>query len=173
LDPRCFANEGGATHAERFGNKRLYFNPANNIRTKRGETMGGWDMIRHRLDGEDGRPMLYFFDCCRDTIRTLPAMQHDPANLEDNDTEAKILRSTWPGALAHVCACPRASHSSAQLHPARRAMGHAATGLHLNRRDAVERASASLLAASWDNEAKGCCQLRPCKRIGITLPTIT
>jgi hypothetical protein len=89
LDPRCFANEGGATHAERFGNKRLYFNPANNIRTKRGETMGGWDMIRHRLDGEDGRPMLYFFDNCRDTIRTLPAQQHDPANLEDIDTEGE------------------------------------------------------------------------------------
>jgi hypothetical protein len=87
LDPRCFANEGGATHAERFGNKRLYFNPANNIRTRRGETMGGWDMIRHRLDGEDGRPMIYFFDTCRDTIRTLPAMQHDPANIEDIDTE--------------------------------------------------------------------------------------
>ena len=51
--------------------------------------MGGWDMIRHRLDGEDGRPMLYFFDKCRDTIRTLPDMQHDAANLEDIDTEGE------------------------------------------------------------------------------------
>jgi hypothetical protein len=33
--------------------------------------------------------MLYFFDCCEDTIRTLPVLQHDDKDVEDVDTEAE------------------------------------------------------------------------------------
>jgi hypothetical protein len=52
--------------------------------------MGGWDQLRARLKGdEDGHPMIFFFDHCRDAIRTLPMMQHDPHNPEDLDTEAE------------------------------------------------------------------------------------
>lgn len=89
LDPACFADEGGATIAERFGGKRLYFTPANNQRTRRHGNLGGWDMVRQRLDGEDGRPMLYFFSTCVDSIRTIPALQHDKNNAEDVDSEAE------------------------------------------------------------------------------------
>jgi hypothetical protein len=46
-------------------------------------------MLRQRLDGEEGRPMLYFFDTCIDSIRTIPALQHDKNNPEDVDTEAE------------------------------------------------------------------------------------
>ena len=31
--------------------------------------------------------MIYFFDHCRDVIRTLPIMQHDPNFPEDLDTD--------------------------------------------------------------------------------------
>lgn len=34
-------------------------------------------------------PMLYFLECCDDTIRTLPTLQHDEKNPEDLDTEAE------------------------------------------------------------------------------------
>ena len=49
--------------------------------------MGGWDQVRMRLIGDDGRPMMYFFSTCRDSIRTLPALQHDADKPEDVDTE--------------------------------------------------------------------------------------
>ena len=33
--------------------------------------------------------MIVFFDTCKDTIRTLPLVQHDPARVEDVDTNAE------------------------------------------------------------------------------------
>lgn len=33
--------------------------------------------------------MIYFFSTCTDTIRTLPALQHDDARPEDVDTEGE------------------------------------------------------------------------------------
>ena len=33
--------------------------------------------------------MIYFFSTCRDSIRTLPALQHDQAKPEDVDTESE------------------------------------------------------------------------------------
>lgn len=41
----------------------------------------------NRLIGKDGVPMLYFFDSCRASIRTIPRLQHDPMTAEDIDTE--------------------------------------------------------------------------------------
>jgi hypothetical protein len=51
--------------------------------------MGGWDQLRARLNGEDDRPMIYFFSNCTHTIRTLPALQHDQHRPEDIDTESE------------------------------------------------------------------------------------
>ena len=36
--------------------------------------------------GEDGKPMLYVFDTCRDFIRTIPSLAYDEKNVEDIDT---------------------------------------------------------------------------------------
>ena len=33
--------------------------------------------------------MIFFFDGCVDSIRTLPALQHDPDHMEDVDTEGE------------------------------------------------------------------------------------
>ena len=33
--------------------------------------------------------MIYFFSTCRDSIRTLPALQHDLTKAEDVDTESE------------------------------------------------------------------------------------
>jgi len=52
--------------------------------------MGGWDQVRWRLIGdEDGDPMMFFVDHCRDAIRTLPMQQHDENRPEDLDTEGE------------------------------------------------------------------------------------
>jgi hypothetical protein len=51
--------------------------------------MGGWDQLRARLVGQDGLPMIYFFSTCAASIRTIPALQHDPARMEDVDTESE------------------------------------------------------------------------------------
>ena len=46
--------------------------------------------FRWRLRGEDdGDPMMFFFDHCKDVIRTLPMMQHDENRPEDLDTEGE------------------------------------------------------------------------------------
>jgi hypothetical protein len=89
LDPACFADTGGPSIAERFGDKRIYWNRADNARVGRNGRLGGWDMIRHRLDGESGSPMIYIFSTCTDTIRTLPELQHDDKHPEDIDTESE------------------------------------------------------------------------------------
>ena len=89
LDPRCFADEGGPSIAERFADRHVFWRQADNARVARSGAMGGWDMVRHRLDGDDGRPMIYFFETCTELIRTLPELQHDDKRAEDLDTESE------------------------------------------------------------------------------------
>jgi hypothetical protein len=44
--------------------------------------------MRGRLIGdEDGLPMLAMFSTCRDSIRTIPALQHDADKPEDLDSD--------------------------------------------------------------------------------------
>jgi hypothetical protein len=83
LDPACFKEDGGPSLAERI-NKVLIqarlrpFHAADNSRVPQRGSMGGWDQLRSRLVGQDGRPM-----------RTIPALQHDPARPEDVNTESE------------------------------------------------------------------------------------
>lgn len=88
IDPSAFKEDGGPSIAERMGNHpyHVYFARADNSRIAKSGAMGGWDQVRSRLKGEDGRPMIYFMDNCVDAIRTLPALQHDPNKIEDIDT---------------------------------------------------------------------------------------
>ena len=45
--------------------------------------------MRRRLIGTGGVPMLYCFSTCRDSIRTIPVLQHDPNRAEDLDTDGE------------------------------------------------------------------------------------
>lgn len=49
----------------------------------------GWEQLRMRLVGEGGVPMLYFSEYCVDSIRTIPALQHDDHDAEDVDTDGE------------------------------------------------------------------------------------
>jgi Terminase large subunit, T4likevirus-type, N-terminal len=97
-----FKHEGGPSLGERMGAEpfRQFWQPADNARVGKKGAIGGWDMLRLRLKGEDGLPMIYFFENCVDAIRTLPAMQHDPDNIEDVDTESE---DHCPDEIRYAC----------------------------------------------------------------------
>lgn len=88
LDPAAFAEDGGPSIAHAMKLKGVMFKPADNARVAGRGAMGGWDQMRGRLVGdEDGRPMLVTFSTCRDSIRTIPALQHDANRPEDLDSD--------------------------------------------------------------------------------------
>lgn len=93
LDPAAFAEDGGPPLAERLNAeliraKLVPFRPADNKRVPGRGAMGGWDQMRGRLVGdEDGLPMIVTFSTCVDSIRTIPALQHDPLKPEDLDSD--------------------------------------------------------------------------------------
>lgn len=113
LDPSAFKEDGGPSIAERineelFKDKISGFIRADNSRVTRqtgdpdkAGPMGGWDQMRARLVGtakrlddgginwSTGRPMMYFFSTCQDSIRTIPVLQHDQNRAEDLDTDAE------------------------------------------------------------------------------------
>jgi hypothetical protein len=106
LDPSAFAEDGGPSIAERMNAvllaaKLTAFREADNARVTRqsGDAakagpMGGWDLMRARFvgDGKNGKvgvPMIYTFATCRDSIRTIPVLQHDARRAEDLDTDAE------------------------------------------------------------------------------------
>lgn len=83
-DPSIFIRDGGPSIAESMMVKGCVWKRADNRRKP------GWEILHQRLQGgPDGRPMLYFLECCDDTIRTLPVLQHDETDPEDLDTDAE------------------------------------------------------------------------------------
>lgn len=87
LDPSAFAQNGGPSLAERmYTSHRVGFRAADNTRVGKLGAVSGWDGMRARLRGdEDGNPMIVFFSTCTDSIRTIPALQHDTLRAEDID----------------------------------------------------------------------------------------
>jgi hypothetical protein len=91
LDPSAFSEDGGPSIHERImrgsGNK-VIFRRADNKRVPGKGAMGGWDQMRSRMVGDaDGNPMIACFSTCVDSIRTIPALQHDEAKPEDLNTD--------------------------------------------------------------------------------------
>lgn len=83
-DPSMFKADGGPSNAEVFARNGVHLMPADNSR------VAGWDQLRSRLKGDgDGRPMIFFFSTCADSIRTIPALQHDTHRPEDVDTDSE------------------------------------------------------------------------------------
>ena len=62
---------------------------ADNKRTAGGGHPGGWDQMRYRLNGYAGYPVIVCATTCVDSIRTIPALQHDEKNPEDLDTNGE------------------------------------------------------------------------------------
>lgn len=123
IDPSAFKEDGGPSIASRMGSLKVHFQKADNARK------AGWDALRSRLKGDvEGRPMIYFFTNCADTIRTLPMLQHDTGKsagaIEDVDTHSEdhagdevryaCMSRPWvkPGSAAPVRATPAGQISS-------------------------------------------------------------
>lgn len=85
-DPSIFTQDGGPSLAQQMA-KHVTWGRADNKR------INGWQAVRRRLVGlgtpEAPLPTLYFLECCQDTIRTLPLLQHDDKNVEDLDTDGE------------------------------------------------------------------------------------
>jgi hypothetical protein len=84
-DPACFKQEGGPSIAEQIYNEdqTVNFIPADNAR------IAGWQQMSDRITGFDGVPMLFVFDTCTDSIRTIPSLMHDEHRAEDVDTDGE------------------------------------------------------------------------------------
>lgn len=84
-DPACWKVDGGPSVVERMADPphRIYFQRADNSR------ISGWDQMRSRMVGIDGRPMMYVFSTCQNFIRTVPAQQHDKTHAEDIDSDGE------------------------------------------------------------------------------------
>lgn len=86
LDPAAFSQDGGPSIASRMSG--VVFRAADNKRVSQRGAMGGWDIMRQRLKGDaEGRAMAFCFSTCRDSIRTIPILQHDETRPEDLDTD--------------------------------------------------------------------------------------
>jgi hypothetical protein len=103
LDPSTFKEEGGPSIAERINGKLVKaklpaFRKADNARVTKiaghgSGPMSGWDIVRQRMIGtgtaDDPHPTIFWFSTCLDSIRTIPALQHDPAQPEDIEKSAE------------------------------------------------------------------------------------
>lgn len=82
-DTAIFTQDGGPSIGERMRARGASFRGADKQR------LPGWDALRNRLIGHDDKPMIYFFDTCKDSIRTIPTLQHDTHKPEDVHTEGE------------------------------------------------------------------------------------
>ncbi len=90
LDPAAFSEDGGKSIAQRMSDKGVHWRPADNARVAGRGAMGGWDQMRARMVGdEDGKPMIVTYSTCLDSIRTIPAQQHDKTRVEDLDSDGE------------------------------------------------------------------------------------
>ena len=80
-DPAIFIRNGGPSIAESMAACR--WRRADNKR------LPGWEQVRQRIVGQDGKPMLYAAYECEDFWRTMPTLQHDETNPEDLDTDGE------------------------------------------------------------------------------------
>lgn len=88
-DPAIFSSDGGPSIAERMFRTGVRWRRADNARVSRAGALGGWDQMRARITGDAVGPMLVVFHTCRDFLRTVPVLQHDPTRAEDVDTAAE------------------------------------------------------------------------------------
>lgn len=81
-DPAIFSNDGGYSIAEIAGRQGIYFDRGDNTR------IPGWMQCHYRLFfDEEGYPMVYIFNTCKDFIRTIPLQVYDEHKAEDLNTD--------------------------------------------------------------------------------------
>lgn len=88
LDPAGWGSQSGPSIAETLLRNGVPCRKADNKRVATHGHLGGWDQLRQRLRGTiEAEPMIYCTRSCKDSIRLMPQMQHDPLKPEDLDTD--------------------------------------------------------------------------------------
>ena len=83
-DPSIWDASRGEAIIECADRHFVHFQPGDNKR------LPGWMQCHLRLQFDsDGRPMVYFFNTCKDAIRTLPLLSYSETSPEDLDTTAE------------------------------------------------------------------------------------
>lgn len=90
-DPSIYIRNGGPSIMEMMLIRGCSWKRGDNRREP------GWAKLRQAFGniplfpGSEAKtePMLYILECCEDTIRTIPTLQHDEKDMEDLDTEAE------------------------------------------------------------------------------------
>jgi hypothetical protein len=85
-DPSIFARDSGPSIGERMKTAGVWQRPADNTRVGRLGALSGWDQMRARIAGNEEGALMVVFDTCRDFLRTVPVLTHDPLRPEDLDT---------------------------------------------------------------------------------------
>jgi hypothetical protein len=83
-DPAIWGTQTGESVAQTFARAGVYFEKGEHAR------IDGKMQIHNRLAfDENGRPMLYIFNTCRNFIRTVPNLVYDERNVEDINTDGE------------------------------------------------------------------------------------
>jgi hypothetical protein len=81
-DPSIWDGSHGISAAEEAEKHQLWFTKGINDR------IAGWMQVHERLRfDENGKSMMYFFENCKDSIRTMPLMMYDEHKPEDLDSD--------------------------------------------------------------------------------------
>lgn len=88
--PQVFQSDYGPTVAERMLMAGLFTMPADDFAAREIGRSGAWDQLRARLVGRDGRPAIFCFNSCADSVRTIPALQHHREKPEEIDDESEL-----------------------------------------------------------------------------------
>ena len=81
-DPAIWDASRGESVAETASRYGIYFSPGDNAR------INGWMMLRYYMQfDENGYPRLYFFNTCKNAIRTIPLMMFSETHPEDLDSD--------------------------------------------------------------------------------------
>ncbi|MBQ8914593.1 MAG: phage terminase large subunit [Clostridia bacterium] len=83
-DPSIWDASRGDAIIEAADRNFVHFQPGDNKR------IPGWMQCHYRLAFDaEGYPMVYFFNTCRDAVRTLPLLSYSERTPEDLDTDAE------------------------------------------------------------------------------------
>ena len=81
-DPAIWDTSRGESVAETAEKYRIFFERGDNKR------IAGWMQLHYRLQfDENGYPMMYVFENCRDFIRTIPSLEFSTTNPEDVNSD--------------------------------------------------------------------------------------
>ena len=83
-DPAIWNKESGESVAEIAARHGIFFDKGKNDR------INGWMQMHYRMTfDENGRPLMYVFNNCKNFIRTIPLLQYDENKVEDLDTDGE------------------------------------------------------------------------------------